>query len=87
MQALQEMIGAQEADLVASATDRMAEGVRQESLADADRAEEGVVLVAFDEAEGEEIADTVAVEGDRRVPIEAFEGLFLVEAAHGAERR
>ena len=84
VQALQEVIGAQEAHLVAGATGRVAEGTGQEGLADADRAEKDDVLVAFDEAEGEEIADAVAVEGDRRVPVEAFEGVLLIEA--GLER-
>jgi len=50
----------------------MAEGARQEGLPDADRAEHDDVLVAVDEAQREEVADALAVEGDRRLPVEAL---------------
>jgi hypothetical protein len=58
---------------------RVAEGTSQEGLPHTDGAEKDDVLVTFDEAEREEIADAVAVEGDRRIPVEAFEGVFLIE--------
>lgn len=83
VEALQEVIGAQEADLMTGAAGRVAEGTGQKSLPDADGAEEDDVLVAFDEAEREEVADAVAIEGDRRVPVEALDGVLLVEARLG----
>lgn len=83
VQALQEMVGAQEAHLVAGAAGRMAEGAGEKRFADADGAEEDHVLVALDEAEGEEVADAITVEGDRSFPIEALEGVLLIEARLG----
>lgn len=66
-----------------SPTGAMAERTSQEGFADADGTEKDHVLVTFDEAEREQIADTVAVEGDRRIPVETFEGVLLVEARLG----
>ncbi len=65
---------------MAGAAGGVAEGAGQEGLADADGAEEDDVFVAFDEAETEEVADAVAIEGDRRIPVEALERLLLLEA-------
>ena len=66
-----------------SPTGAVAEGTSQEGFADADGTEKDHVLVTFDEAEREQIADTVAVEGERRIPVETFEGVLLVEARLG----
>jgi hypothetical protein len=83
VEALEEVIGAHEANLVTGATGGVSERTSKECLSDSDGSEEDGVLVAFDEAEGEEIADAVAVEGDRSVPVEALEGVLLVEAGLG----
>jgi len=61
-------------------TGRMPEGSRQERLADADGAEEDDVLLALEEAEREQVLDPIAVEGDGCVPVEALEGVLLLEA-------
>lgn len=80
MKSLQEVIGAEESHFVAGATGRMSERTGEEGLPDADRAEKDHVLVPFDKPEREEIADTVTVEGDWRVPVETFERVLFVEA-------
>ena len=85
MELLQEMIGAEEEHLVAGAAGRVTERTGEKGLSDADRPEEDYVLLALDEAEGEEIADTIAVEGDRGIPVEAFEGVLLFLEAGAAE--
>lgn len=82
-EALEEVVGAKEAHLVSGTAGGVAESAGEEGFADADGAEEDHVLVAFDEAEGEEIADAVTVEGDRGLPVEAFEGVLLIEARLG----
>jgi hypothetical protein len=69
---------------VSGATGGVAERAREEGLPDPDRAEEDHILVPFDEPEREEIADAVAIEGDRRVPVEALERVLLVEARLGS---
>ena len=43
--------------------------------------------MALEEAQAEEILDAVAVEGHGRVPVEAFEGLLLLEACTGDPHR
>ena len=58
----------------------MAERRGEEGLPDADRSQEDHVLLALDEAERQEVAHAVTVEGDRRIPVEAFKGLLLLEA-------
>ncbi len=65
---------------MAGATGRVTDCRSQEGLSDPDWTEEHYVFVAFEEAEGEELLDAVAVEGDRGVPVEALEGLLLLEA-------
>ena len=61
----------------------MAERRGEEGLPDADRSQEDHVLLALDEAEGEQVAHPVPVEGHRRIPVEALEGLLLLEAGAG----
>ena len=63
------------------ATSRVAQSGGQQRLPDADRTEEDHVLVAFEEAQREELLDPVAIEGDRGVPVKALEGLFFFEAS------
>jgi hypothetical protein len=53
MEALEEVIGAQEADLVAGTTGSVSQGAGEEGFADADGAQEDDVLVTFDKAERE----------------------------------
>jgi hypothetical protein len=77
---LQEVIGAQEEHLAAGAARGVPERAGEKRLPDADRSEEDHVLLPVDEAEREKIADAITVEGDRGVPVEAFQGVLLVEA-------
>jgi len=79
-QFLEEGIGAQEQDLVAGPTGGMTQGGSQEGLAHSHGSQQEDILLAFQEAQAEEVPDPVAVEGHRSVPVKAFEGLFLVEA-------
>ena len=65
---------------MASAAGRVADSTRQERLSDSHGPYENDVFLAVDKAEGEQIADAIAVERDRRLPVEAFEGLLLLEA-------
>jgi hypothetical protein len=83
VEALQEMIGAQESDFMTGATGSVAEGASEECLPNANRAEKDRVLVPFDEAEGKEITHAVAIEGDRRIPVEALQGVLLVKPGLG----
>lgn len=78
---LEEMIGAQKEHVVAGATCGMAEGGGQKSLSHSDGSEEYHILLTFHEAQGEEIADAVTVEGNRSVPVEALKGLFFLESS------
>ena len=68
---------------MAGATGRVAERTGEEALSHADGAEEDHILAAFDEAEAKEFLDAVSVEGDGGIPVEAFEGLVLLEAGSG----
>ena len=65
---------------MSGAAGAVAEGAGEKGLPHADGAEEDDVLAALEEGEAEEITDAVAVESDRRVPVEVFEGLCLFEA-------
>jgi len=56
------------------------ESTSEEGLTDADGSEEEDVFVSVEEAEPEEITDTVTVEGDGRVEVEVLEGVKFVEA-------
>lgn len=76
----QQDVGAQEEHVVPRSTRRMSERAGEERLADADGAHEDDVLGAVDEAEPEQLADAVAVEGHLGVPVEALEGLLVLEA-------
>ena len=79
-QFLQELIGSQEERVMAGPAGGVTEGGSQKSLADSHRPHEQHILVPIEEAEAQQIAHALAVEGDRRVPVEAFEGLFFGEA-------
>ena len=52
----------------------------QQSVPTPDGPEEDHVLAAIEEAEREELLEAIAVEGHGRVPVEAFQGLLLLEA-------
>jgi len=77
---LEHPVGAQEEHVVPRTAGRVAERPSKEGLSDPNGTEEDDVLLAFDEAEREELLDPVAVEGDRSIPVEALEGLLLLEA-------
>ena len=68
---------------MAGTASRVAERTGKEGLSHADRAEEDHILAAFDEAKAEQLLDTISVEGDGGIPVEAFEGLVLLEAGSG----
>ena len=78
-QLLEQGVGAGEEHLLAGAAGRVAQGTGQEGLAHADRSHEDHVLAPLHEAHAEQLADPVAVEGDRGVPVEVLEGLLLGE--------
>jgi len=80
VQILQEVVGPQEEDVAPGPACRVAERASEKGLPDTDGTEEDDVLLTLDEAEAEEVADAIAVEGDGRVPVEAFQGLLLLEA-------
>lgn len=77
---LEHAIGPEEEYVVPGSAGGVTEGAGEEGLPDADGAEEEDVLLALEEAEREEVLHAVAVEGDRGVPVEALEGLLLLEA-------
>jgi hypothetical protein len=68
---------------VAGAAGRVAERTSEERLPYTDRTEEDHVLASLDKAEAEELLDAVPVEGHGSIPVEAFEGLVLLEAGSG----
>ena len=68
---------------MAGAAGGVAQRTSKERLPHADRAEEDHVLAAFDEAEAEELLDTVSIEGNGGIPVEVLEGLVLLEAGSG----
>ncbi|MEB2283559.1 MAG: hypothetical protein OZ922_02635 [Myxococcales bacterium] len=80
LEVLEKIVDTREEHVVPGAAGGVPEDAREKSLADADGAQEDDVFVALDEAEAEEVADPVAIESDRRVPIEALEGLLFLEA-------
>jgi hypothetical protein len=80
---LEEVIGAQEAYVVAGAAGSVAERTGEKGLSDSDRAEEDHILAAFDEAEAEELLHAVSVEGDGGIPVEVLQRLVLLEAGSG----
>jgi hypothetical protein len=83
----QEVIGAQEQDIATGATGGVAERAGEKRLADTDGAKEDDILLALDEAEAEEIADAIAVEGDGGIPVETLQGLLLLETGTSESQR
>jgi hypothetical protein len=77
---LEERIAAEEEHTASGSAGAVSEGTGEEGLADADGPEEEDVLVALEEAEAEEIADPVPVEGDGGIPVEVLKGVGLLEA-------
>jgi len=83
VQGLEHAVGAEEEHVAAGPAGGVAQRAGEEGLAHAHGPEEDHVLLALEEAEGEEVLDPVAVEGDGGVPVEALEGLLLLEAGPG----
>jgi hypothetical protein len=77
---LEQVVSAKEEYAVACTACGVTERASEEGLADTDGSEEEDVFVSVEEAEPEEITDTVAVEGDGRVEVEVLEGMKFVEA-------
>jgi len=80
MEPLEHPVGTQEEHGMARPAGRVTECAGKERLPYADGPDEDHVFVALEEAEREEILDAIAVEGHWCVPVEAFQGLFLLEA-------
>ncbi len=76
----QQVVGAQEQDVATGPAGGVTKGAGEKRLADADGTEEDDVLLALEEAEAEEIADAIAVEGNGGVLVEALQGLLLLES-------
>ena len=87
VEGLEHAIGAEAEHLVADTAGGVAEGRGEKGLSDTDGSHEDHVLLALDEAEGEEVADAIAIEAHGGVPVEALEGLLGVEAGPGQAQR
>ena len=74
------VVAAEEEGLEAGAAGAVSQGAGEDGLADADGSEEEHVLALLEKRKAEEITHAVAVEGDRRVPVEVLEGVRLREA-------
>jgi hypothetical protein len=77
---MEEAIGAHEQHLAPGAAGGVAEGTGEEGFSNAHRAEQDHVFLALDKSEREEISDPIAIEANRSIPVEALQGLFLIEA-------
>ena len=77
------LVGAHEEHALAGPAGGVAEGGGQEGFTHAHGAEQEDVLAALEEAQAEELLDAIAIEGDRGLPVEVFEGLLLLEAGAG----
>jgi len=80
VQELQQAVCAQAEHLMPHTAGRVSQRRREEGLSDPDGSQEDHVLAALDEAQGEELAHPISVESDRRIPVEALERLFFLEA-------
>lgn len=79
VQFLEHLIGTQEENAPACAAGGMAKAACEQRLADSDRTEKEDVLRPVDEAEAEEVAHAIAIEGDGSFPVEALQCAHLVE--------
>lgn len=77
---LEHLVGAEEENLVAGTTSRMAQATGQQRLAHAHGAHKEDVLGPLDEAETEEIPDPIAIERNGCIPVEVLQGAHLFEA-------
>ena len=77
---LEQLIGPQEEHGLAHTAGRVSDRRGEEGLADTHRADEDHILLALDEAQAEQVLHTIAIEGDRCVPVERLQGLLLFEA-------
>jgi hypothetical protein len=77
---LEHLVRAQEEDLMAGAAGGMSQTAGEQCFPHAHRSEEQDILGALDEAEVEQVTDPVAVEGDRRVPVEVLQRAHFFEA-------
>lgn len=79
VQFLEHDVATQKQNVVASTTGGVAKRRGNKRLANADGAQEQHVLVAFDKAEPKQVTHAIAVEGDGRIPVEAFECLLVIK--------
>lgn len=73
-------VGSHEHHVVTDPACGVSERAGEERLADAHGSHEDDVLGTLDEAEPEQVADAVSIEGHLGVPVEALEGLLVLEA-------
>jgi len=86
LEGLEQLVRAQRQRRAAAAAGDVAEGVRQEGLADADWADDRDVRVGFEEAQRDELVPQRPVVGDLRGGVPALELHLRVEvAALGAQ--
>jgi hypothetical protein len=77
---VEEAIGAQKQHLAPGAAGGMAERAGEKGFSDPHWAEQDHVFLALDKSEREEVSDPIAIEANRSIPVEALQGLFLLEA-------
>ncbi len=73
------LIGADEEHVVSGPAGCMAESGSEEGFADAHASHEENVLLGLDKTEREEVANAMAIEAHRGIPVEILEGLLLGE--------
>jgi hypothetical protein len=78
---LEQTVGSKEKYLVAGSTGCMANRGSQKGLPHAHRAQEDNVLLAFDEAQAEQLVYPIVVEGHWGIPVEALQGLLFFKAS------
>ena len=73
------LVGADKEHRMSCPTSRMAECGGEQRLADTHWPQKDHILVAFEKAEAKQIFDALAIKGHLCVPVEALEGLLLLE--------
>jgi len=75
-QSFEEQSGSDHQDVDSTAAGAVAQGIGEMGLTDSDGAAEEDIFVSFDEAEAEEVSDVFPIQGDGRLPVKPFKGLF-----------
>lgn len=74
------LVGADKEHVVSGPAGCMAESGSEEGFADTHASHEENVLLGLEKTKREEVANAVAIEAHRRIPVEVLEGLLLGEA-------